>query len=338
MNKDLLINKEKTIKEAMDILGKVNPKILFVVDGKKLIGTLTDGDVRRHLLAKGTIEDFVSKACNNNPIVVNTLEEAKERCNDEFIAIPIIKGNKLIDIYSKRSEIEKETINIPVAINAGGMGTRLRSLSTLPKPLIPIGDYPIVGLIMNEFKSQGCANFSLIVNYKKELIKSYFKKSKDYKIKFYDEDIPLGTGGGLKLLDNKINETFFFSNCDTLIKSNYKEIYDYHKRNNNAITAVCVKKAMRIPYGVIETNKDLTIRKFTEKPNVEYITNTGLYVVEPSVLKDLEENESIDFPSIIEREKNKGNRVSVYLINENDWYDMGQVTTFEDTKRRLVKV
>ena len=338
MNKDLLISKNKTIKDAMDILGEINPKILFVVDGSKLIGTLTDGDVRRYLLAKGTIDDLVSNACNKSPMTVHSLEEAKEKCNDEYIAIPIIKGNRLIDIYSKYNEIKnKEIVNVPVVINAGGMGTRLRSLSTLPKPLIPIGEYPIVGLIMNEFKAQGCNDFGLIVNYKKELIKSYFKKNKDYKIKFYDENIPLGTGGGLKLLEDKIKDTFFFSNCDTLIKTNYKKMYDYHKKNGSVITAICVKKTIRIPYGVIETNKDLTIKKFQEKPSVEYITNTGLYVVEPSVVKDIKENEAIDFPSIIEREKRNGKKVSVYLINDNDWYDMGEVSTFEDTKHRLFK-
>lgn len=336
MDNKYLIKVNTTIKEAMDKLEEIKPKILFVVEKNRLIGTLTDGDIRRAIIKGNSINDKVDVALNSNPKIAKDINEAKRMCSKDYIAIPIVENNKLIDIYFE-DENQKSNIliNVPVVINAGGQGTRLRSLSSLPKPLIPIGEYPILSVVMNEFRSFGCKSFNVIVNYKKELIKSYYRDNKEYKIKFYDEKSPLGTAGGLKLLEGKIKDTFIFSNCDTLIKDNYNDIIEFHKNNNCVITAVCVNKKIDIPYGVIEINKNNTIKKFLEKPKAEYITNTGLYIVEPEIFNNIKKDEKIDFPEIIEREIQKGKRVSVYLTDENNWYDMGQVSTYEETKNRL---
>ena len=336
-----LINKEAKIKEAMKRIDAIKPKILFVAENNKLIGALTDGDVRRYLLSGGNVEDSVEKACNKKlKKVAYSREEAINMIDKNFIAIPIIdKNNNLLDIYigNKTSSKNKKKLNVPVVINAGGKGTRLDPFTKiLPKPLIPVGDLPILEHIMRRYEEYGCDSFSIIVNYKKQLIKSYFKEiDRNYNINWVDENEPLGTGGGLSLLKNKLKETFFFITCDSLILEDYDKILKFHKKNKNDITMVCALKNITIPYGVVNVdNKDVLI-SIDEKPKFSFLTNTAMYVVEPSVLKDLKKNEKIDFPDFIRREKEKGKKIGVYGLSEDEWLDMGVMSELEKMRIRL---
>lgn len=338
MNKDLLIDKSKKIEEAMNKLGKANPKILFVVDRNKLVGTLTDGDVRRYLLAKGKIEDLVCKACNANPIVASSFSDAKEKYSENYFAIPIVKNSKLVDIYvgeNIKEEINK--INVPVVINAGGIGSRLEPFTkVLPKPLIPVGDLPIIEHIINRFEKFGCKKFFTIVNYKKQLIKAYFNESENkHNISCVDEEKPLGTIGGLSLLKGKIKGNFFFVNCDTLLVSDYSKILGFHKENNADITLVCADKNINIPFGVVKTNKNKEFKAMEEKPNLSFITNIGFYVLNEKTLKDIPQNKRLDMPEFIENEKKKGRKVFVYIVPENEWLDVGQLPELEKTRKAL---
>ena len=222
---------------------------------------------------------------------------------------------------------------------AGGLGTRLYPYTKiLPKPLIPIGEIPISEHIINRFNKYGSKDFYLEVNHKKNMIKAYFNEiEKDYIINYVDEDIPLGTGGGLSLLKGKINSTFILSNCDILIEEDYEKIYKFHKDNNNLITMVCSLKTIRIPYGVIEISENGEIEEMKEKPVFSFFTNTGMYIVEPEIIEGLNENEFIGFPDIIEKYKRNGEKVGVYPISENNWLDMGQIDEMEEMRRRLEK-
>ena len=179
--KKYLIPKDTKIKDALKRIDSTKPKILFVEDEGKLVGALTDGDVRRYLLAGGKIDDDVAKACNKKPKkVAHSLNEAVSMLDKNYIAIPVIdKKKNIIDIYvgSVSNRSNKKKINVPVVINAGGKGTRLDPFTKiLPKPLIPVGDLPIIEHIMNAYMEYGCDNFEIIVNYKKQLIKSYFSE------------------------------------------------------------------------------------------------------------------------------------------------------------------
>lgn len=338
--KKLLVTKNIKIKDAMKKIDYTKPKILFVHENNKLIGALTDGDIRRYLLAGGKVTDTVDKACNKKPKrIAHSLDEAITMLDKNFIAIPIIDNKKqILDIYvgDKKSNRKGKKINIPVVINAGGKGTRLDPFTKiLPKPLIPVGDLPIIEHIMSRYEDYGCNNFNIIVNYKKELIKSYFKEiDKEYKITWTDENEPLGTGGGLSLLKNKIKETFFFISCDNLLLADYSDILKFHKKNKNDITMICANKNITIPYGIVNTDNDNNLESITEKPEYSFLTNTAMYIVEPVVLKDIKK-QKIDFPEIIKIQQKKGRKIGVYSVDENDWLDMGQMSELEKMRIRL---
>ena len=339
--KELLIDKKTSLKTAMEKISESVPKILFVAEKDKLVGTLTDGDVRRYLTSGGEITDKAYDACNKKPaMVAHDLNEAKQMLSKHYVAIPIVdKANKITDIYIGNSNYKEqyEKISCPVIINAGGKGTRLYPFTkVLPKPLIPVGELTIIEHIMQRYEQFGCKKFNIIVNYKKELIKSYFKENDHkYKITWHDENEPLGTGGGLSLLKNKIKETFFFVTCDSMLLSDYSDILKYHQQHKNDITMVCAYKNMSIPYGIVKIDKKGNLSNIEEKPEMSFLTNTATYVVEPGIMKLIKDNTRIDFPEIIDLAKKKGKRIGIYPISESEWLDMGQMSELEKMRNRL---
>lgn len=337
----LCISENETVRTAMDRLNCASMKILFVTDAAgRLSETLTDGDIRRYLLANGTLDAAVSKAGNAHPIFGRSMDEARELLHERgCIAVPVVDGDgKITDIATDHGHTSKKQVSLglPVVIMAGGKGTRLEPYTKiLPKPLIPVGDLPIMEHIMRRFQQYGCTEFHGIVNYKKQLIKAYFSESEVcYNTHWYDEDKPLGTGGGLSLLKGKLQGTFFLTNCDVLILADYEKILQLHRETGSAVTMVCAQKHVTIPYGVIET-KDEAITAMREKPEFHFLTNTGMYLVEPEVLEDIGEGEFIGFPDIIERQRKKGRRVSAYTVGEEDWLDMGQLDELKRMEERL---
>lgn len=344
---DFLVNEESTMIEAMKKLDTTSRKILFVQKNGELKATITDGDIRRWILSKGNLEARVRDIANYNPLY---LEEDKINYAKEFMvkesigAIPIVNKQKQIILikwfndfnYDNKSKIKLKT---PVVIMAGGLGTRLYPYTKIfPKPLIPIGDIPIVEHIINKFCKYGVNTYYLIVNHKKNLIKSYFNELKKiYKVFFIDEKSPLGTGGGLSLLKDNINSTFILSNCDIIIEENYEDIVNYHVREKNLITMVCSLKNIKIPYGVVEISDTGELEKMKEKPDISFFTNTGMYVVEPKVIYDLEYNKKVDFTNIINKYKLSGEKIGVYPVSENSWLDMGQIDEMEHMIKKLEK-
>ena len=338
---NMCIKKDISIKTAMKKLDESDNKILFIVEENKLLATLTDGDIRRYLIAGGDLGDCAYKAANCNPLSALSIDKARRLYDrKDYIAIPIINDKgELTDIYLGEDSLYHKIyrLKVPVVVNAGGRGTRLDPFTkVLPKPLIPVGDLPIIEHIMREYEKYGCYDFHIIVNYKKQLVKAYFKESEHkYNIKWHDEEVALGTGGGLCFLKGQIHETFFFTNCDILLKSNYDSMIRYHKESGNAITMVCAYKNITIPYGVIEMGENASIENMKEKPELSFLTNTGMYIVEPEVLDDIEDNVPIGFPDIIKLQKEKGRKVSVYPVSENEWMDMGQLSELEKMRIRL---
>ena len=338
-------NGNLTLAEAMQKIDANTSGILFLVDSAaKLIGCITDGDIRRFLLAGGKLDAPVMKAANRNPKFAFSEEEALQLYHKKnYIVIPIVDIEKHVtNLYNGEENITKEraALSIPVVINAGGRGTRLDPFTrVLPKPLIPVGDLPIIEHIMKEFQSYSCEQFHIIVNYKKELMKAYFTESENkYDISWYDEEMPLGTGGGLSLLRGRLNETFFFTNCDNLLQANYERMLEFHRENGNVITMVCAYKNFSIPYGVIEMGVNGKIESMKEKPLVSFLTNTGIYIVEPEVLDDIEDNVAIGFPDVVDRQRQKGRKVAVFPVSESEWMDMGQLDELEKMRKKLYGV
>ena len=331
-----------TLSRAMQEIDSNSNGILFIVnDCQSLIGCLTDGDIRRFLLAGGKMDDRAVDAANKNPKVAYSEEEAKSLYHKKnFVVIPIIgEDGRILDLYNgEGNEVKRRNaLNIPVVINAGGKGTRLEPFTkVLPKPLIPVGELPIIELIMKEYLTYSCDEFNIIVNYKRDLIKAFFADNENhYNIKWYDENKPLGTGGGLSLLRGKLDSTFFFANCDALLTANYERILEFHNESKNVITMVCAYKNLTIPYGIVDMGVNGTIEGMREKPLISFLTNTGIYIVEPEVIDDIEDGVPIGFPDVVELERQKGKNVAVFPVSENDWMDMGQLSELEKMRVKL---
>lgn len=341
---EVYIEEDKSILDAMRQLDKSARKILFVHREGKLLASLTDGDIRRWILKKGDLQMPIKYAANYAPKYLHEqqADQAARTMKEYGIdALPIVDHEQRMkrvvfanDFMQGHGAFDKE---IPVVIMAGGLGTRLSPYTNiLPKPLIPVGDYPIAEHIINRFGTYGCKQFYMIVNYKRNMIKAYFDElEKGYRLDFITEEKALGTGGGISLLKGKIKDTFILTNCDILIDDDLTKAYGHHVESGNMITMVCSLKNFTIPYGVVNIGEDGMIASMQEKPNMSFFTNTGCYFVEPKVIGDLEYNEPIDFPAIIEKYMKAGKRVGIYPIGEEAWLDMGQLDELEKMKARL---
>ena len=338
------ITEDATVIEAMQAINENGIKSLFVVEKNKLKGSVTDGDARRWIVNGGDVNASIKEIVNYSPkhLVLSSKVNPNEFMRKNKIeAIPIVNEQmevqRIISWTDRDQIIQKEKVALPVVIMAGGKGTRLYPYTKiLPKPLIPVGEIPIVQRIMDEFNKYQCNEFFMIVNHKKNMIKAYFNELKgDYNISYIDEDIPLGTGGGISLLKGKIDKTFILTNCDIMVTADISSIYKWHKKRKNIITMVCCNKIMEVPYGVIETNDKCEIKNMIEKPQLPFLTNTGLYFVEPRVIDELEENLAIGFPDIIEKYKTAGEKIGVYTIEEDEWLDMGQPEELERMRQYI---
>ncbi len=347
--KSLLVSVNTNLKESMQKLNDTAEKILFVTDeNDKLLGTVTDGDIRRGLINGFKFSDKVEKVMFKQFTFFSCDEpDKKEKAErimlrEKIEQIPVLdKNNHIIDavlwtdIFGKKKSVgENQTYTNPVIIMAGGKGTRLDPFTKiLPKPLIPIGDKPIIEIIMEKFYRQGFQNFIFTLNYKKEYIKMFLRENSfPYKIDWVEEDDFMGTAGSLSLLKGKINEPFFVLNCDIILNADYTDIIKWHKENNNLITLIGCHKEVKVPYGILELD-DGILKSFVEKPNYDVIINTGVYILEPEIIDMIPYNKSINMNTLIEEISKKG-KVSVYPIHDG-WMDIGQ---WEEYKNNLKEI
>lgn len=341
---DMYIEENKTILDAMHKLDKNAKKILFVQNDGILLASVTDGDIRRKILSDGNLNLPIKYVANYQPkyLYEEQVGLAMQTMREYGIdAIPIVDKNHIVKkiIFLNNFNLEYGFFdrNIPIVIMAGGQGTRLSPYTNvLPKPLIPIGDYPISEHIINLFCKYGCKEFYMIINYKRNMIKAYFDElKKDYSLDFITEEKTLGTGGGISLLKTKIKSTFILTNCDILINDDLSKAYKQHVESGNTITVVCSLKNFTIPYGVVNIKENGLIESIQEKPKMSFFTNTGCYFVEPEIIEELEYNEPIDFPDIIKKYIIQGKKIGLYPISGEAWLDMGQLDELEKMKVRL---
>jgi NDP-sugar pyrophosphorylase family protein len=226
-------------------------------------------------------------------------------------------------------------IDAPVVIMAGGEGSRLAPYTkVLPKPLLPVGETPMVELVIERFQEYGCTDFILSVNYMADLIKTYFADISrgEYQVRFIEEDVPLGTAGSLRLLDSSIERTFFLSNCDTLIDADYSDILRFHKEGGHEVTIVAATKHFTVPYGVCEMGEGGLLARLREKPAFDFLVNTGFYVLEPGVVDDIPDGRVFHVTDLVDLYVGQGRRVGVYPVSEDSWVDMGHL---EDAQAQL---
>lgn len=347
--KNFLVSHDTAIVDTLQKIDENGKGIVFVLDDKeRLIGTVTDGDIRRWLIKTGELSAKVSSLMNLNPITAYrkdkvNVQEILEKY--KITALPILSttGTVLDISFLENDEKGKQEVSqdglkdVPVVIMAGGKGTRLYPYTkVLPKPLIPIGDIPIMERIIDKFCEFGVKEFYATLNYRKSMIKSYFAEiCKTYKIRYVEEDRPLGTGGSLHLIEKKFKKPIIVTNCDILINENYEDIYRYHQNSGNVMTIVSALKNVIVPYGVINSKENGCIISMDEKPKLSYFVNTGMYIINPELLEDIPQDTFYHMTDLANDLLENGQQVGMYPISEDSFLDMGE---FEEMHRMETKL
>lgn len=330
------ITTHTSLLETMKLMDEVMVKTVFVLTGDHFEGIVTLGDIQRAIIHNIALKESVIRILDNNKIYgylsegEEIIKEKMRKMRAEVMPILDDKG-ELVDVWFwndlfKKTELtQREKINLPVVIMAGGKGTRLKPITNvIPKPLVPIGDKTILETILDQFEEIGCAKFYMSVNYKADMMKYYLGQlDHKYDIEFFQEDKPLGTIGSVSLLKGKITTPFFVSNCDSINEQDYRDVYDYHVSNHNDLTIVTMVKTFKIPYGVIETGEDGLMVSLSEKPELTYQVNTGVYILNPSCIDEIPEGEFFHITHLMDKIKTRGGRVGCFPVSEHAWKDMG---------------
>ena len=342
-----IISVDTTIIQAMKKMDVEMVKMLFVFNDKKFVGILTIGDIQRAIIKNVDINADVLSILDKNKIYA-AVSDSFEKIKDKMYGLraecmPVVDENgNLLDVYfwkelfaeTKQERFEK--IDVPVVIMAGGLGTRMKPLTNIiPKPLIPIDEKTILETILDQFKEIGCTKYYLSVNYKREIIEYYLQNLEEkYDVTFLKEDKPLGTIGSVSLLKGKIDKPFFVSNCDIIIDQDYRDVYDYHRNNKNDITIVTAIKSFHIPYGVIETGDNGLMKGISEKPDMSYMINTGVYILEPQLINEIPTDTFYHITDLIEKVRGKGGRIGCFPVSEKSWTDIGDWNEYLKTIRK----
>ncbi len=347
--KKLFIKQNQTIKDALKQTTVASSKCLLVVKKDKLLGTLSDGDLRKAILSGASLSESIDGFYNASPTVLlennYSITDAKKIFLEKnFDLIPIINSNNIIvnllmwsDVFN---EIENNTVlplNVPVVIMAGGKGTRLEPFTkVLPKPLVPIHETPIIEHIIKRFVKYGCTEYFISINYKGKIIKAYFDElNPKYNVDFIEEESPLGTAGSLGLVRKKFNKPFFVTNCDIIIEADYNKLYNYHIEGNYDITLVASAKEYIIPYGTCKLNDQGDLSYITEKPKYDFLINTGLYVLSQEILNIIPKGKLYHITDLITDIIKANKKIGVFPINDDNWIDTGQWAEYKKAVESL---
>lgn len=340
--KKFLIKKDYSIKEAISKIKSNGSRTVIVVDDKnKLLGTLTEGDTQKALIDNLDINSKILGIYNKNPFKVNFKKINSEHLRKIFIenqfgAIPVINNNnvvKKIITWSNFFKKEEPKINfkkINVVIMAGGKGERLKPFTeVLPKPLIPINYKPMLEHILDGFVLFGFNQFHILINHQANLIKNYFNSEKKFNIEFIKEKKPLGTAGGLKLLNKIKSDNFLLANCDTIYKIDYSKFYNFHISKKNFISLAVSEKNYEFPYGVCKAKLGV-LKSLKEKPKFKFLANAGLYFINKKILSLIKKNKKYDMNELLNYCLKNKKKIGVFKIDTNQWTDLGQANEFKN--------
>ncbi len=340
----ILIDKNKTIKEVIDILNSTSSRFVVIVDkNKKLLGTITDGDIRRALLENFEINSLVKEIMNKKPIT--SFDKAKDETIINLMKkydiqhVPILnKKREIIDIKILQDLVFPKKFENIVFIMAGGFGKRLLPLTKYtPKPMLKINDKPILEIIIDQFINLKFNNFYISTFYKSNIIKKYFGDGSQWNIKinYIKEKKPLGTAGSLGLLPKNIgSEPIIVINGDVLVNFNFYDLIEFHKNNKNKITMALRVKEDNIKYGVVQLSSSKRVKQIIEKPKTKYLINAGIYILNWEVVKKIKKNKKVDMTDLINESIKKNMKVGAYLIHE-DWIDMGEEDDYKKASKML---
>ena len=345
----LTIEGDASIRDAIKQMDEAGQGFIICVDSSgKALGIVTDGDFRRAILQGVDLNKRIEEISNKN---FKFLEEGfhEKELEALFIAhpieqVPILINGTFVDVVNRGEFFSHEhrhityerELKLPAVIMAGGKGTRLDPFTrVLPKPLIPLGEKTVIEEIMERFAKFGISDFYISINYKGRMIKIFFDDlESDYAVSFIEESIPLGTAGALKFLEGQFNSPFFVSNCDILIDVDLYDLYSYHNDKEYDLTLVASMKHQKIPYGVCQIKNGGDLSEINEKPEYDILVNTGLYIMNPEVIRYIPENSYFDITDLINILKENKKRVGVFPVSEKSWIDLGQ---WEEYKKALEK-
>lgn len=331
-----IIPPNMSLLKAMGVMDREQRKLLIICKDGRFLGVVSIGDIQRAILNK---IDFVSPVINicRSDIIYAKGSDQKEIIRQRMLkerieCMPVVENDMLVDMiewedfFHEKSVTRKMDVALPVVIMAGGRGTRLNPLTNIiPKPLVPLSEKTIIEEIMTQFSDAGCKDYYISVNYKAQMIIDYLKTNaeKEWTLHYVQEDEPLGTAGSLQLMSDKLNSTFFMTNCDILLDVDLQDLYNYHRDNRNIITMVAVLKKHSIPYGTIETEKNGVLKKLVEKPEIVYQINSGLYVMNPEIFSFIEKGKMLHITDLAKRVLKFGEKIGVFPVSEGSWKDMG---------------
>lgn len=332
-----LILENSTIKKALEIINTEALRVAIVIDeNNRLKGMISDGDIRRGLLNDLTLQDPVSQVMNSSPITAKlgtskeALIELMER--KQILSVPLLNSDGvLVGLETLHGALQHESYDNPIFIMAGGFGTRLKPLTdNCPKPMLKVGDKPILETLIRSFMKSGFYNFYISTHFMPEQIKEYFGDGSDMgiKISYVYEEEPLGTGGALGLLPDNLPKDLplIMINGDVLTKVDFERLLNFHIEND-ADATMCVREYdYQIPYGVIngEGNR---ITSMVEKPIQRFFVNAGIYVLSPRVIQSVPVNHKIDMPTLLEQHMKEREKVLMFPIHEY-WLDIGRMDDF----------
>jgi dTDP-glucose pyrophosphorylase len=343
--KKVTLRKTATIKEFMKIIDKGALKIAIVIDkNERVVGTISDGDVRRGLLNGSSLDDTIEELYYKTPtlgyITDSKSEIIKKAISKKLYQIPIVdQDNRLIDIEDLASLLEGKVRRNKVVLMAGGLGTRLRPLTDeIPKPLLEIGGKPILETIIQNFVKYGFVDIIISLNYKANMIKKYFGNGEKLgaNITYVEENKRLGTAGALDLLTETPKEPLFVMNADLLTTVNFERMLDFHSTENSLATMAVREYEYQVPYGVIEID-DSQITSIKEKPIQKFFVNAGIYVLSPKILKNIPKDKFYDMPTLFDELINKGEKTLSFPVHEY-WLDIGQMDEFQQAQNEYFRV
>jgi len=334
-----------TIKEAMVAIDSGAMKIAVVVnDTMHLVGVLTDGDIRRGLLEGMDLNSSIESIMQINPMVcsVNDTKEdiLSKTLGKKIYHLPILdKDKRVIGIEDIDSLLKVKERSNRVVLMVGGLGSRLRPLTNkIPKPMIKVGNRPILETIIKNFKRYGFVNIILSVNYKADIVKEYFGDGSAFgvNIEYIHESKRMGTAGALSLMQTQLHEPFFVMNGDLLTNVNFEHFLNFHLEQDSIATMAVREYEYQIPFGVVnQENGEIT--SIVEKPKQYYYVNAGIYILNPDVLKLIPNDEFYDMPTLFDDLLKMNHKPISFPVHEY-WLDIGQVKQLEQARDEYFSV
>ena len=343
--KNIKLKQNATIKEALGIIDSGAMQIALVVDDNdKLLGTLTDGDIRRGILRGLDLDSSIETIVFKEPAIAkisSTKEEIlKIALSKKLHQIPIVDDNGIVlDLKEIEELVEPKIKTNRVILMVGGLGTRLRPLTQdMPKPMLKVGNKPILQTIVEKFAEYGFVNITMCVNFNASIIRDYFGDGKEFgvNIDYVLEQKRMGTAGALSLLKERPSEPFFVMNGDLLTNVNFEHIFNYHMINK-ATATMCVREYdYEVPYGVVKMN-DNKITAIAEKPVQKFFVSAGIYMLSPEILDLIPKNEFYDMPALFEKLIKLSKNVISFPIREY-WLDIGRMEEYQRANEEYKEV